>query len=1150
MELNTEDLDEYLSEANEEVRAEGMQEIESSHQANSNSADLHLREIDQKGEGMKALRKTMSMFSSMKDTSEDTISSTDTDSAEGAEQRQKERQIRLETDALDSSIERWRKDYETLQRLHTASDRQIKSLGTYLFQWQQVLAQRLKEEVALCEAADAEEVQPTHGTDDRREYSPFLRLINPDQLAALTILTVFQRFSRAGSTQPMRLSYTVMAVSRAVEAEAFAEILSNDLKQRFGSKAKEHMVTKSINRLAKIGLLSRAKVNVDAIRKLWQNQDRYLTTRLQPWPASIHAKVGAVLCSHLLEAAKITIYKEDPKTGKHLSNIQPVFQRMVKYDKGRRKAYLAIHPVMVEKLAVEPPSGLIAKQVPMVVKPKPWTSFRDGGYLTTSAGFLRIKNGEYSQKRYAEAAMERGDLQGYFDGLNVLGETGWRVNPDVFRVMREVWNTGESLANIAPENPQIELPPRPVNSDIAAYRIWSREVVRLENERSGLHSERCYQNFQLEIAKTFLNETFYLPHNVDFRGRAYPIPPYFHQMCADNVRGLLLFAEGKELGETGLRWLKIHLANVYGYDKASLTEREAFANDHLDDIKDSTNDPLGGKRWWLGAEDPWQCLATAFELRKALESPNPTKYVCHIPVHQDGSCNGLQHYAALGGDVEGAQQVNLEPGDRPSDVYTGVAELVKAQVEQDLERGDRKAKLLHGKISRKIVKTTVMTNVYGVTFLGAMRQVGKRLNELHPELQPYSLVLSAYVAKKIFHALGTLFSSAHDIQYWLGDCANRINTSLTPDQLDQISQSFEFDFDNRKDFKRPSAKIAASLKNVAFRCSVTWTTPLKLPVVQPYRDPKSRKVTTRLQTLHISSPTLLDNVDKRKQLQAFPPNFIHSLDATHMMLSAVRCREMGVTFSAVHDSFWTHAADVDQMNKALRSEFIRMHSEDVVGRLAAEFKARFGNNLYQAFIPRGTDLANKIIKCKTNLALARGLRQSDPQFKLYEAIVEHKRQKLLRSSDPGQREQGKAMVTPAAIFEAEGEGDKSLSVTISLGASAIGHVPEVTSQETLRAALSNAEESDENIDLGQSILPGTSDQLESLDDDLLRDLKQTVNDATSTATGAMKEREAQKEQKTKQKQKSHPLPLWLPLHFADVPKRVSDHTVLHAVVLR
>ena len=50
------------------------------------------------------------------------------------------------------------------------------------------------------------------------------------------------------------------------------------------------------------------------------------------------------------------------------------------------------------------------------------------------------------------------------------------------------------------------------------------------------------------------------------------------------------------------------------------------------------------------------------EINNALnEAGGPEEYVCHLPVHQDGSCNGLQHYAALGGDVEGARQVNKPP---------------------------------------------------------------------------------------------------------------------------------------------------------------------------------------------------------------------------------------------------------------------------------------------------------------------------------------------------------------------------------------------------------------------------------------------------------------------------------------------------------
>ena len=111
----------------------------------------------------------------------------------------------------------------------------------------------------------------------------------------------------------------------------------------------------------------------------------------------------------------------------------------------------------------------------------------------------------------------------------------------------------------------------------------------------------------------------------------------------------------------------------------------------------------------MKADDPWQCLATCFDLYNAIESGNPLEYCSSQPVHQDGTCNGLQHYAALGGDTRGAQQVNLSITDRPSDVYTHVANMVEERLAADCEKGHHFALLLKGKIARKVVKQTVST---------------------------------------------------------------------------------------------------------------------------------------------------------------------------------------------------------------------------------------------------------------------------------------------------------------------------------------------------------------------------------------------------------------------------------------------------------
>ena len=48
-----------------------------------------------------------------------------------------------------------------------------------------------------------------------------------------------------------------------------------------------------------------------------------------------------------------------------------------------------------------------------------------------------------------------------------------------------------------------------------------------------------------------------------------------------------------------------------------------------------------------------------------------------MPIALDGTCNGLQHYAAMLRDEVGGKAVNLVPSDKPSDVYGDVAKIVR-----------------------------------------------------------------------------------------------------------------------------------------------------------------------------------------------------------------------------------------------------------------------------------------------------------------------------------------------------------------------------------------------------------------------------------------------------------------------------------------
>lgn len=608
-------------------------------------------------------------------------------------------------------------------------------------------------------------------------------------------------------------------------------------------------------------------------------------------------------------------------------------------------------------------------------------------------------------------------------------------------------------------------------------------------------------------------DKFYFPHNVDFRGRAYPIPPNLNHIGDDLSRGLLTFAEGKELGNNGLRWLKIHLSNLCGFDKVSFDAREEFANNHIADIYDSADSPLKGKRWWLQAEEPWQCLAVCIALRAALAMEDPGKYVCHLPVAQDGTCNGLQHYAALGGDMMGAQQVNLMPSDKPSDVYTGVAELVKLSLAKRAESGDKMAIILKDLITRKVVKQTVMTNVYGVTFVGARTQILNQLKNI-PQLKEYDASegkefsqhsMSAFVTREVFASVKSMFSGANEIQNWFATSARRISLSISPTQMDwnfkekqraeiegvespELAETGEeevvedeappkkkpkrhlgvveaspkrkpkrglgvveeeatdieeaagiegaIDIEETTDIepskKRPKRSLGKVTprksrstvtrkrsRDVEFMTSVVWTTPLKLPVVQPYRRDRVQIVSTNLQNVYITDPNVVDEINARKQMTAFPPNFIHSLDATHMLMSAMMCAKAGLTFASVHDSFWTHPSDVDELNRILREAFIELHSSNIMQTLKAEFELRYQGYRYLQPIPDDDPVTTKIkayraIYASQVLGKKGGGKKSILTME-EDLEWERSRERLLQSKNKEEQARGAAMITPSVI---------------------------------------------------------------------------------------------------------------------------------------
>jgi DNA-directed RNA polymerase len=385
----------------------------------------------------------------------------------------------------------------------------------------------------------------------------------------------------------------------------------------------------------------------------------------------------------------------------------------------------------------------------------------------------------------------------------------------------------------------------------------------------------------------------------------------------DSGKGLLEFAEGKALGEDGLQWLYIHTQNVWGNDKCSLQDRIDATEDNLYQYRQYAADPLNCTGW-MEADKPFCFLACCFELLDLGE--NPEEHVSHLPIALDGSCSGLQHFAAMMLDEKLAEAVNvIQNSDRPNDIYTMVAERAAASVAED---DSEEASYWNGKVTRDIVKQPVMTLAYGVSRSGMRNQVSEKCKKLvrkgHSEYKKGStsvkdadgkvvVSFAGYMADQIHDSISGVSKSAFHVMDWLGAAA--------------------------------TAKAAAC--DDAIDGALSWTSPIGLPVLQEYYDYDSKRVNTYFEGRRIRFTQRLGAaaVDARKQKQGAAPNFVHSMDAAHLMLTVNECIGSGIginSFAMIHDSFGTHASDTGALFEILREQFHLMYREDALMHLYAD----------------------------------------------------------------------------------------------------------------------------------------------------------------------------------------------------------------------
>ena len=487
--------------------------------------------------------------------------------------------------------------------------------------------------------------------------------------------------------------------------------------------------------------------------------------------------------------------------------------------------------------------------------------------------------------------------------LNSIQSVPWTINQFIFDVAAAVAQDADMLSqalnmDVDPECPTV----------VEDWSVLSDDEARMRRRATatyyiGLKSnvyKRQLARSTIKLASDYRDEAeIYFPHIFDFRGRIYPNSRYLTPQSGDLAKALLLFTNGQPLGERGLYWLKVEIANTCGMDKALYDERVAWVDDNIESIKGSVADPLN-HGFWLNAAEPFMALASMAELVNALECDDPTSYVCHKPVNVDGVCNGMQVLSLMGKDRDGAVSTNVIDTGARRDFYMEVAGPIAGWLkESDNEHAAYWLEQFNAGKGRKIVKRGCMTTPYGVTERGMASQ-------LEGDGFCQGLAPANFMASLIVRAMSNAAPKAMAIKGWLVEC---------------------------------------SVIMCKHGVNPTWCTPTGSTVSQVCTKPKDVRLNTPFGRLQVRAESP-DKIDTAANSRGITANIVHSFDAAMLAKTANALVAAGIDDHCwIHDSYGVHPCNVDVLHRVLREAAVDMFNGDTLEELRLDFEDALGGDI-------------------------------------------------------------------------------------------------------------------------------------------------------------------------------------------------------------
>lgn len=583
---------------------------------------------------------------------------------------------------------------------------------------------------------------------------------------------------------------------------------------------------------------------------------------------------------------------------------------------GNAKVYLNLSAECVEELVKRQKHAAEGHGIhsPMLHPPVDWTLSGTGGYLTPEMREVsRIVLGPPSLSK----RLPRHSSQAPLDALNLLQKTPWRVNRRVLEVVQAMAAAGE-LGEVVP-GISINIPEYPKH--LAGLKPGERTEAQQEEHQMWVDTAReahTLRNKQVAASYRFVRvleeakslkgeEAFYFVWAFDSRGRMYPRTYGMSPQGSDLQKALLEFRDGCWIeNDRQLLLFQTNLAHRWGFDKASYADTRAWVEQNTPMILAHASDPLTNREW-AKADSPFLYLAAAMEYKDYLEDPECFR--SHIPIAADGACSGSQHMAAILRDPVTAQAVNLTPSDTRHDLYQVTGNKTLELLQEAEAAGELpevlKPFLAFG-IPRAMVKRPTMTLPYGLT----QRSVAGYLfldylayTDVPGLAEQDKFKAAIKLTPYVWKALGQVQSATMDALQWFRGA---------------IKERFEY---------QPEA-------------TQSWLTPDGLLAQQHAVDFEESRIRT-----WCGSPISIQwqgqgiTPSKSRHRTGFPPNFIHSLDATHLREVVRRMAALGChQFAMIHDDFGVPVNWADKLWDVVREAFRDQYS----GNLMAALKDQWG----------------------------------------------------------------------------------------------------------------------------------------------------------------------------------------------------------------